>query len=93
MIIVDIIKGIGKAIRERRKRIDKILDSFENLQQRAEGIFSFADTIQEIKTDIAVMKESIGMIKSFFGIYDMRKINLKVKKDRRKQCRNLGKEV
>ena len=84
MIIFDIIKSTGKAIRDRRKRIDKVLDKFEYLQDRVEGILSFSGAITEMQKQIAVIQESIGMIKSFFNIHERRKVNLKVKKDRRK---------
>jgi hypothetical protein len=91
MIVLDILKGISGSIskarkerHERDKRIDHVVSVVEFWENQDGGRFAFVDFVREMKTEIAVMKESIGMIKSFFNIYDRRKQKKKVKIERRK---------
>jgi len=91
MIIIDIIKTVGGIVSKSRrdkqnrdKRVDNVVSIVENWEMKTGGIMSFAEALQEIKTEQAVMRESIDMIKSFFGITNRRGKNTLVKTDRRK---------
>jgi len=76
MIIIDIGKSIVSSFILRRKKINDALDKVERIQDRAEGIESFGYTVARHETQIK-------MIMSFMGIFDRRKKNKSVKKNRR----------
>jgi len=84
MVIVDIAKSIISSFIIRRKRISTLLDKIDCILVRVDGIESFGHTLTRFDKEIAIIKNSIQMIMSFMQIEDRRKIDKKVKKERRK---------
>ena len=87
----NILSSIIHFLFRRRKRINNMLEKWENEDRRIDGIFSFADKVTELDQKVAVVHGKLetieNTINTIFLIVDRslgRKKNKVVKVDRRK---------